>query len=110
MTKKQMLISKHFNGAYTYNIEQLSRYNDFDGKRVWGIAFESLNKTISELKLKHEADFKNHFLYLELALLKIKELGQQPNSVNNEELNLYIDYFKLKTLSLLEEINALNNE
>ena len=54
MTRNQILISKYFNNAFDYNIEQLTRYNDFDGKRIWGIAFESLNTIISELKSKHE--------------------------------------------------------
>jgi len=102
------LTQKYFNDVYSYNVLQLSGYNEYDGKRLFGIAFESLSASISQLKLKYGEHFESNFKYLEFTLKKINKLGTKPNTKTSKKLNLYIDYFELKVLELLEEIENSN--
>lgn len=103
--KEKILLDKYFNEAFTYNIEQLSRYNDYNGREYWSSAFDSLGSSLGDLKLKHKNAFNYHFSCLEFALEKINEVKDQTES--SKELFLYIDYFVLKTNELLNEIDNI---
>lgn len=103
--KEKIILNKYFNEAFTYNIEQLSRYNDYDGRVCWSLAFDSLRSSLCKLKQKYKNAFKYNFSCLEFALEKINQVKDQTES--KKELLLYIDYFVLKTYELLDEIENI---
>jgi hypothetical protein len=98
------LLDEYFTQNFSYNLGQLSRYNEYDGKRFWTAGFESLSDSLSSLKLIHEKDHEHYFINLEFVLNKIQLLGPQPQVSTNKELEIFIDYFKLKAIQLVYEI------
>ncbi len=99
------LLTKYFTSNFSYNLGQLSSY---DGTHFRNAAFTSLNKSLSRLKSKYESGLEYYFSHLELALDKINELGRRTDAATNNELSLFIDYFKLKTIELLYIIESEN--
>ena len=101
------LLTNCFGENYQFKLKNLSEYNSSDGVHFWTVSFEYLSESISELQSEWGETFESDFLHIDFTLNKINELKEQVSSSQKDELYLYIEYFQMKMVKLLFEIEKV---